>query len=73
MAAGGAQALYDWNGIRIGEAAGRHRQLIPSPIEPCADAGVAESASAVTPSAAATAALRRAGMGDSSERSSGRA
>ncbi|WP_309505983.1 lytic polysaccharide monooxygenase auxiliary activity family 9 protein [Streptomyces pyxinicus] len=29
VAAGGAQALYDWNGIRIGDAAGRHRQLIP--------------------------------------------
>ncbi|MEU0588128.1 lytic polysaccharide monooxygenase [Streptomyces sp. NPDC006132] len=29
VAAGGTQALYDWNGIRIGDAAGRHRQLIP--------------------------------------------
>ncbi|AOR35199.1 chitin-binding protein [Streptomyces fodineus] len=29
VAAGGAQALYDWNGIRIGDAAGRHRKLIP--------------------------------------------
>ncbi|WP_031162336.1 lytic polysaccharide monooxygenase auxiliary activity family 9 protein [Streptomyces durhamensis] len=29
VAAGGAQALYDWNGVRIGDAAGRHRQLIP--------------------------------------------
>ncbi|MEU7412102.1 lytic polysaccharide monooxygenase [Streptomyces sp. NPDC042638] len=29
VAAGGAQALYDWNGIRIGDAAGHHRQLIP--------------------------------------------
>ncbi|MBL1086227.1 lytic polysaccharide monooxygenase [Streptomyces actinomycinicus] len=29
VAAGGTQALYDWNGIRIGNAAGRHRQLIP--------------------------------------------
>ncbi|MEV5734287.1 lytic polysaccharide monooxygenase [Streptomyces sp. NPDC052292] len=29
VAAGGAQALYDWNGIRIGDAAGRHRELIP--------------------------------------------
>ncbi|GGS69950.1 chitin-binding protein [Streptomyces violaceus] len=28
-AAGGTQALYDWNGIRIGDAGGRHRQLIP--------------------------------------------
>ncbi|MFF4843470.1 lytic polysaccharide monooxygenase auxiliary activity family 9 protein [Streptomyces collinus] len=29
VAAGGPQALYDWNGIRIGDAAGRHRELIP--------------------------------------------
>ncbi|MBR8640901.1 lytic polysaccharide monooxygenase [Streptomyces tuirus] len=29
VAAGGTQALYDWNGIRIGDAGGRHRQLIP--------------------------------------------
>ncbi|MFE9308712.1 lytic polysaccharide monooxygenase [Streptomyces sp. NPDC006706] len=27
--AGGTQALYDWNGIRIGDADGRHRELIP--------------------------------------------
>jgi chitin-binding protein len=27
--AGGTQALYDWNGVRIGDAAGRHRELIP--------------------------------------------
>ncbi|MFJ5968825.1 lytic polysaccharide monooxygenase [Streptomyces sp. NPDC093060] len=27
--AGGTQALYDWNGIRIGDAAGRHQELIP--------------------------------------------
>lgn len=29
VAAGGTQALYDWNGVRIGDAGGRHRQLIP--------------------------------------------
>ncbi|MFF4358209.1 lytic polysaccharide monooxygenase [Streptomyces sp. NPDC001604] len=29
VAAGGTQALYDWNGIRIGDADGRHRTLIP--------------------------------------------
>ncbi|MFI6208652.1 lytic polysaccharide monooxygenase [Streptomyces sp. NPDC051041] len=29
VAAGGTQALYDWNGIRIGDADGRHRELIP--------------------------------------------
>jgi chitin-binding protein len=29
VAAGGTQALYDWNGIRIGDAGGRHQQLIP--------------------------------------------
>lgn len=29
VAAGGTQAFYDWNGVRIGDAAGRHRQLIP--------------------------------------------
>ncbi|MFG2312486.1 lytic polysaccharide monooxygenase [Streptomyces sp. NPDC048566] len=28
VAAGGTQALYDWNGIRIGDADGRHRELI---------------------------------------------
>ncbi|WP_328745948.1 lytic polysaccharide monooxygenase [Streptomyces sp. NBC_00285] len=26
---GGTQALYDWNGIRIGDANGRHQALIP--------------------------------------------
>ncbi|MEU6916351.1 lytic polysaccharide monooxygenase auxiliary activity family 9 protein [Streptomyces olindensis] len=29
VAAGGTQALYDWNGVRIGDAGGRHRQLVP--------------------------------------------
>ncbi|MGW3818152.1 lytic polysaccharide monooxygenase auxiliary activity family 9 protein [Streptomyces sp. NPDC005046] len=29
VAAGGTQALYDWNGIRIGDANGRHEALIP--------------------------------------------
>ncbi|WP_304523709.1 lytic polysaccharide monooxygenase [Actinocorallia sp. API 0066] len=29
VAAGGTQAFYDWNGVRIGDAAGRHRQIIP--------------------------------------------
>ncbi|MEU9131783.1 lytic polysaccharide monooxygenase [Kitasatospora sp. NPDC048540] len=29
VAAGGTQALYDWNAVRIGDAAGRHRELIP--------------------------------------------
>ncbi|MFE0522640.1 lytic polysaccharide monooxygenase [Streptomyces sp. NPDC058954] len=29
VATGGTQALYDWNGIRIGDANGRHQQLIP--------------------------------------------
>ncbi|GAA2241312.1 MULTISPECIES: lytic polysaccharide monooxygenase auxiliary activity family 9 protein [Kitasatospora] len=29
IALGGTQAMYDWNGVRIGNAAGRHRQLIP--------------------------------------------
>ncbi|TQJ87059.1 lytic polysaccharide monooxygenase [Streptomyces sp. SLBN-31] len=29
VATGGTQALYDWNGIRIGDADGRHQQLIP--------------------------------------------
>jgi len=29
VAAGGTQALYDWNGIRIGNADGQHRKLIP--------------------------------------------
>ncbi|GAA3024976.1 lytic polysaccharide monooxygenase auxiliary activity family 9 protein [Streptomyces glomeratus] len=28
VAAGGTQALYDWNGVRIGDANGRHRALI---------------------------------------------
>ncbi|MFG2575526.1 lytic polysaccharide monooxygenase [Streptomyces sp. NPDC048481] len=28
VAAGGTQALYDWNGVRVGDAAGRHRELI---------------------------------------------
>ncbi|WP_329278901.1 lytic polysaccharide monooxygenase auxiliary activity family 9 protein [Streptomyces sp. NBC_01451] len=28
VAAGGTQALYDWNGIRIGDAGGRHHALI---------------------------------------------
>ncbi|MEW2163092.1 lytic polysaccharide monooxygenase [Streptomyces sp. NPDC007084] len=28
-AAGGTQALYDWNGIRIGDANGQHQTLIP--------------------------------------------
>ncbi|WP_019631646.1 lytic polysaccharide monooxygenase auxiliary activity family 9 protein [Actinomadura atramentaria] len=27
--AGGTQPFYDWNGVRRGDAAGRHRQLIP--------------------------------------------
>ncbi|MFD0025386.1 lytic polysaccharide monooxygenase [Streptomyces sp. NPDC058382] len=27
--AGGTQALYDWNGVNIANAAGNHRQLIP--------------------------------------------
>jgi chitin-binding protein len=26
---GGTQALYDWNGVRIGDANGRHQELIP--------------------------------------------
>ncbi|MEV6961631.1 lytic polysaccharide monooxygenase [Streptomyces sp. NPDC051207] len=26
---GGTQALYDWNGVRIGNAAGKHREVIP--------------------------------------------
>ncbi|GAA4850367.1 lytic polysaccharide monooxygenase [Kitasatospora terrestris] len=26
---GGTQAMYDWNGVRIGDAAGRHRELVP--------------------------------------------
>ncbi|MFI6492661.1 lytic polysaccharide monooxygenase [Streptomyces sp. NPDC050564] len=30
VAAGGTQALYDWNGIRIGDANGRHQALIPN-------------------------------------------
>ncbi|WP_393099486.1 lytic polysaccharide monooxygenase [Streptomyces sp. LN325] len=29
VAAGGTQALYDWNGIRIGDATGRHQQRVP--------------------------------------------
>ncbi|MFJ3305810.1 lytic polysaccharide monooxygenase [Streptomyces sp. NPDC086549] len=29
VAAGGTQAFYDWNGIRIGDANGRHQALIP--------------------------------------------
>ncbi|MEV6002925.1 lytic polysaccharide monooxygenase [Streptomyces griseomycini] len=29
VTAGGTQALYDWNGIRIGDAGGRHQELIP--------------------------------------------
>ncbi|KAF2781031.1 lytic polysaccharide monooxygenase [Streptomyces sp. OM5714] len=29
VATGGTQALYDWNGIRIGNAAGKHQELIP--------------------------------------------
>ncbi|MFE4455301.1 lytic polysaccharide monooxygenase [Streptomyces sp. NPDC056796] len=30
VAAGGTQALYDWNGVNIADAAGRHRELIPA-------------------------------------------
>ncbi|MFJ8113221.1 lytic polysaccharide monooxygenase [Streptomyces sp. NPDC096132] len=29
VVAGGTQALYDWNGVRIGDANGRHQELIP--------------------------------------------
>ncbi|MFJ3703553.1 MULTISPECIES: lytic polysaccharide monooxygenase [unclassified Streptomyces] len=29
VAAGGTQALYDWNGVNIANAAGNHQQLIP--------------------------------------------
>ncbi|MER8044135.1 lytic polysaccharide monooxygenase [Streptomyces sp. NPDC094032] len=29
VAAGGPQALYDWNGVNIGDAGGRSRQIIP--------------------------------------------
>ncbi|MEU6632011.1 lytic polysaccharide monooxygenase [Streptomyces parvus] len=29
VAAGGTQALYDWNGVLISNAAGKHRELIP--------------------------------------------
>lgn len=29
VAAGGTQALYDWNGVNIANAVGKHRQLIP--------------------------------------------
>ncbi|MFF5499486.1 lytic polysaccharide monooxygenase [Streptomyces aquilus] len=29
VAAGGTQALYDWNGVRIGDANGQHQKLIP--------------------------------------------
>ncbi|MFE9103253.1 lytic polysaccharide monooxygenase auxiliary activity family 9 protein [Actinomadura geliboluensis] len=29
VSASGRQAFYDWNGVRLGDAAGRHRQIIP--------------------------------------------
>jgi chitin-binding protein len=29
VSASGKQAFYDWNGVRIGDAAGRHRRIIP--------------------------------------------
>ncbi|WP_320781359.1 lytic polysaccharide monooxygenase [Streptomyces sp. CRN 30] len=29
VTAGGTQALYDWNGVRIGDVAGRHQERIP--------------------------------------------
>ncbi|MEV4863804.1 lytic polysaccharide monooxygenase auxiliary activity family 9 protein [Streptomyces ossamyceticus] len=29
VAAGGTQALYDWNGVRIGDVAGRHQERVP--------------------------------------------
>ncbi|MGP4003777.1 lytic polysaccharide monooxygenase [Streptomyces sp. 8N706] len=29
VAAGGTQALYDWNEVNIGDAAGKHKQIIP--------------------------------------------
>ncbi|MFJ9108584.1 lytic polysaccharide monooxygenase [Streptomyces sp. NPDC102283] len=29
VVAGGTQALYDWNGVNIANAAGKHRELIP--------------------------------------------
>ncbi|GJF30193.1 chitin-binding protein [Kitasatospora sp. NE20-6] len=29
IAHGGTQAVYDWNGVRIGDAGGRHREIIP--------------------------------------------
>ncbi|MFD6534364.1 lytic polysaccharide monooxygenase [Streptomyces sp. NPDC060184] len=29
VAAGGTQALYDWNGVNLAAAAGRHREVIP--------------------------------------------
>lgn len=29
VAVGGTQALYDWNGVRIGDANGQHQSLIP--------------------------------------------
>ncbi|MFJ8751264.1 lytic polysaccharide monooxygenase [Streptomyces sp. NPDC102441] len=29
VAAGGTQALYDWNGVNVANAAGKHRELIP--------------------------------------------
>ncbi|MGP3954317.1 lytic polysaccharide monooxygenase [Streptomyces sp. 7N604] len=29
VAAGGTQALYDWNEVNIGDAAGKHREIIP--------------------------------------------
>ncbi|MBO2465065.1 lytic polysaccharide monooxygenase auxiliary activity family 9 protein [Actinomadura violacea] len=30
VSASGKQAFYDWNGVRIGDVAGRHRQRIPN-------------------------------------------
>jgi chitin-binding protein len=29
VAAGGTQPLYDWNEVNTGDAAGRHREIIP--------------------------------------------
>ncbi|GAA0961072.1 lytic polysaccharide monooxygenase auxiliary activity family 9 protein [Actinocorallia libanotica] len=29
VAAAGPQAFYDWNGVRVGDAGGRHRQVVP--------------------------------------------
>ncbi|WP_175411226.1 lytic polysaccharide monooxygenase [Streptomyces sp. TRM64462] len=29
VAAGGTQAFYDWNEVNIGDAAGRHREIVP--------------------------------------------